>query len=64
MTLREVCIRLADMKKKRRPLSRQTIYTMFARRELVAGITVAGMATVTVASWDAYVARFDAGEVR
>lgn len=40
-----------------RPVSRQHIYTLINSRELVQGVSVAGLATVTSASLDTYLAK-------
>lgn len=61
LTLREVMIRLADLKGYVKPFSRQSVYNLIARKELAQGINLAGMATITRASWDGYVVRYESG---
>lgn len=43
--------------------SRQTVWSMRRRNELVAGVTVAGLSTITAASWENYQTRYAAGLV-
>lgn len=61
LTHREVRIRMADLKGYERPFSRQAVYNLINSHELKPAIPLAGMATVTKASWDAYVVRYENG---
>ena len=60
VTFADVRWRLANLLGKTKPTSRQHVYNLIARHELVQGISLAHTSTITRASFDSYVRRLEA----
>ena len=60
LTFADVRWQLAKLMNKTKQTSRQHIYNLINRYELVQGINLANTSTITKASFDSYVARFEA----
>lgn len=60
LTFEDVRWKLAEILGKPKKVSRQHIYNLINRHELVQGISLANVATITKASWLPYVKRLEA----